>query len=130
MKNSNADDLMTFDDLPIEEIYKYLLKDYKAAKVEIGKLKSEIDELKYKLKNKKTEVKVVSLKGIPKNERKECLLELYRENGTVDNLDQKLQKANRKAIEWSKKYRRLTSEYSILKRKYNELVERKDAADE
>lgn len=50
MKNDNKIDL---EDLPIEVLFKYLLKDYKAAKVEIGVLQSENEELKYELKEAK-----------------------------------------------------------------------------
>ena len=68
MKNDNKIDL---EDLPIEVLFKYLLKDYKAAKVEIGVLQSENEELKYELKEaKRPQIMQVHLKDIPKDEKK------------------------------------------------------------
>lgn len=73
---------VNLDDLPIEVMYKYLLRDYKRSKVYIGQLLAEIDELKYELKNaKKIEQKVISLKEIPKAERKQMLFEYYQQMG-------------------------------------------------
>ena len=39
------------EDIPIETLYKYLLKDYKRQNIEIGQLKAYIEELEYKLSN-------------------------------------------------------------------------------
>lgn len=70
------------DDLPIEVMYKYLYRDYKKAKVYIGQLLAEIDELKCELNNAtRPQQNVISLKGIPKAERKQMLFEYYQQVG-------------------------------------------------
>lgn len=79
MKNDNKIDL---EDLPIEVLFKYLLRDYKAAKVEIGVLQSENEELKYQLKEaKKPQIMQVYLKDIPKGGRKEYMMAYYEQIG-------------------------------------------------
>lgn len=81
-KKEVCQEKVNLDDLPIEVMYKYLLRDYKRSKVYIGQLLAEIDELRYELKNaKKVEQKVISLKEIPKAERKQMLFEYYQRMG-------------------------------------------------
>lgn len=81
-ENSQSKEKVNLDDLPIEVMYKYLYRDYKKAKVYIGQLLAEIDELKYELKNAtRPQQNVISLKGIPKPERKQMLFEYYQRTG-------------------------------------------------
>lgn len=76
------EDKVDLNDLPIEVMYKYLYRDYKKAKVYIGQLLAEIDELKDNLKNATKPVNtVISLKGIPKPERQQMLFEYYQRTG-------------------------------------------------
>lgn len=53
------EDKVDLNDLPIEVMYKYLYRDYKKAKVYIGQLLAEIDELKNNLKNATKSVNTV-----------------------------------------------------------------------
>lgn len=76
------EDKVDLNDLPIEVMYKYLYRDYKKAKVYIGQLLAEIDELKDNLKKATKPVNTsISLKGIPKAERKQMLFEYYQKIG-------------------------------------------------
>lgn len=97
------DGLIKMTDLPIEVQFKYLLRDYKKRNVYIGQLLAEIDELKYKLKEKTVTIQnVISLKDIPKSERKQMLFEYYEKKGIEKSPQKKidkLKKENRKLLE-------------------------------
>lgn len=72
------EDKVDLNDLPVEVMFKYLLKDYKKLKVYTGQLLAEIDELKDELKRATRPIQnVISLKGIPKTEREEMLFKYY-----------------------------------------------------
>lgn len=116
MKNDNKIDL---EDLPIEVLFKYLLKDYKAAKVEIGMLQSEIQELQHQLAiAKKTQVVQVSLKGIPKSERKEYMMAYYEQIGYIPPVKQKMITLINKYNDLMSKYIKVSNELKSLKEKY------------
>lgn len=124
MKNDNKIDL---EDLPIEVLFKYLLKDYKAAKVEIGMLQSEIAELNHQLKEtEKPEVVQVILKGIPKSERKEYMMAYYEQIGLKpadENLHGSGLKGKRLKLAYDdllSKYMKVSNELKSLKEKYGE----------
>lgn len=132
MENDKKE-LMTLDDLPIEQLFKYLLKDYKNAKVEIGKLKSKIDELEHELNKEKNKKKVnvpTSLKGIPKSERQAALVEYYKSVSLDESIKRHLTISENNLHELKQKYNSLLREHSIMVRKYNELKEEKEANNE
>lgn len=122
MKNDNKIDL---EDLPIEVLFKYLLRDYKAAKVEIGMLQSEIAELNHQLKEtEKPEVVQVILKGIPKSERKEYMMAYYEQIGlkpAAENLSGSGLRGKRLKLAYDdllSKYMEVLNELKSLKEKY------------
>lgn len=122
MKNDNKIDL---EDLPIEVLFKYLLKDYKAAKVEIGMLQSEIAELNYQLKKaKKPQIMQVHLKDIPKDERKEYMMAYYEQIGlkpAAENLSGSGLRGKRLKLAYDdllSKYMEVLNELKIFKKKY------------
>lgn len=124
MKNDNKIDL---EDLPIEVLFKYLLRDYKAAKVEIGMLQSEIAELNYQLKEaKRPQIMQVHLKGIPKDERKEYMMAYYEQIGLKpadENLHGSGLKGKRLKLAYDdllSKYIKVSNELKSLKEKYGE----------
>lgn len=118
MKNDNKIDL---EDLPIEVLFKYLLKDYKAAKVEIGMLQSEIAELNHQLKEtEKPEVVQVILKGIPKSERKEYMMAYYEKTGHTPPIKREMTTLINKYNDLMSKYIKVSNELQSLKEKYGE----------
>lgn len=130
---NDKDKLITLDDLPIEQLFKYLLRDYKRAKVEIGKLKSNIDELEHELTKEKSKKKInvtTSLKGIPKSERQAALVEYYKSVSLDESIKRHLTISENNLSELRKKYNSLLREHSIMVRKYNEMEKEKEVADE
>lgn len=124
MKNDNKIDL---EDLPIEVLFKYLLRDYKAAKVEIGMLQSEIAELNYQLKKaKRPQIMQVNLKEIPKGERKGYMIAYYEQIGLKpadENLHGSGLKGKRLKLAYDdllSKYMKVSNELKSLKEKYGE----------
>lgn len=118
MKNDNKIDL---EDLPIEVLFKYLLKDYKAAKVEIRMLQSEIAELNHQLKEtEKPEVVQVILKGIPKSERKEYMMAYYEKTGYTPPIKREMITLINKYNDLMSKYIKVSNELQSLKEKYGE----------
>lgn len=118
MKNDNKIDL---EDLPIEVLFKYLLRDYKAAKVEIGMLQSEIAELNYQLKKaKKPQIMQVHLKDIPKDERKEYMMAYYEKTGHTPPIKREMITLINKYNDLMSKYIKVSNELQCLKEKYGE----------
>lgn len=122
MKNDHKIDL---EDLPIEVLFKYLLRDYKAAKVEIGVLQSENEELKYQLKEaKRPQIMQVNLKEIPKGERKEYMMAYYEQIGlkpAAENLSGSGLRGKRLKLAYDdllSKYMEVLNELKSLKEKY------------
>lgn len=108
-------ELVNLDDLPIEVLFKYLLRDYKTAKVEIGMLQSEIEELNYQLKvAKKPQIMQVHLKEIPKSERKEYMMAYYEQIGLKEPIKHEKDKYNN----LMSKYIKISNELQSLKEKY------------
>ena len=115
---------INLDDLPIEVLFKYLLRDYKAAKVEIGMLQSEIAELNHQFKEtEKPEVVQVILKGIPKSERKEYMMAYYEKTGHTPHIKREMITLINKYNDLMSKYIKVSNELQSLKENMeNELI--------
>lgn len=93
---------INLDDLPIEILFKYLLRDYKKAQKEIDTLKKE-----------KSEHINISLKDIPKSERKEYMIAYFKDINKAEQIVEQVNLNNR-IKELTQKNRELASANASL----------------
>lgn len=96
-------DPINLDDLPIEVLFKYLLRDYKKAQKEINTLKRE-----------KSKHVNISLKDIPKSERKEYMIAYFKDIDKAEQIVEQVNKLNNKIKELTQKNRELASANASL----------------
>lgn len=119
------------NNIPDKVLLRYCIRDLKAERVEVGKLKSYIEELQKEnniLRFNTAQPKITySLAGVPKSERKEALIAFYEKNGFANGLDKQTKspkesntKLHRQIDELKKVRDTLLVEINKLKEKYGE----------